>query len=163
MSFWTAVQTISGQEDLVASRVTRSGIRTLAPRARFEIDGEMRIAAVFPGYFFAEIESQWYDVKWCAGVLRIIMSGEHPARLPDAEIEKIMRDIGDNGLLKLPKTPAPVALTQGDSVKILTGNFRGLSAIYQGMSARQREIVLLDLLGRKVPVELHADDRIVAL
>jgi transcriptional antiterminator RfaH len=163
MSFWAAIQTISGQEDCVAERLERVGFRTLSPRARFSVHGRMRVAAVFPGYFFTQIESKWYDIRWCVGVLRIIMNGEQPARLADAEIEKIKSEIGRNGLIKLPKAQPPQSLIEGAEVRIWTGNFQGLSAIYQGMSPRQREIVLLDLLGRKVRVELRADDRILPL
>lgn len=156
------MQTVSGHEDMVAERIERCGYRTLTPRARFRVNGKLRIAAVFPGYLFTEIESRWYDIRWCVGVLRIIMSGEQPAHLPESEVEKIMQQTGRNGLIKLPKE-LPDVLAKGASVKILTGNFQGLCAIYQGTSPRQREVVLLDLLGRKVPVELHADDRIVAM
>ena len=161
MSFWAVVQTISGQENIVADRLERIGFRTLTPRARFSVNGKMRVAAVFPGYFFSEIETRWYDIRWCAGVLRLIMSGEQPAKLPDTDIEKIMRETGHNGLLKLPKTQQIATISEGDAVKILTGSFQGLSALYVGMSPRDRELVLLDLLGRKVQVELHKDDRIV--
>ena len=162
MSFWAVIQTISGHEEMVADRIERVGYRTLTPRARFRINGKLRIAAVFPGYCFAEVEHRWYDIKWCVGVLRLIMNGEKPAHLPEAEIEKIMRETGSNGLIKLPKAKTS-ALAQGTNVKILTGSFQGLAAIYQGTSPRERELVLLDLLGRKVVVELHKDDRITAL
>jgi transcriptional antiterminator RfaH len=163
MSFWAVVQTISGQEDAVADRIERVGFKTLTPRARFRINGKMRIAAVFPGYCFAEVEHRWYDIRWCVGVLRLIMNGEKPAHLPEPEVEKIMREMGHNGLIKLPKAQPAPTLIAGSPVRILTGNFQGLNAIYQGMSPKQRELVLLDLLGRKVPVELHEDDRIMPL
>jgi transcription antitermination factor NusG len=163
MSFWTVVQTISGHEEMVAERIERAGFRTLTPRARFRINDKLRIAAVFPGYCFAKVEHRWYDIRWCVGVLRLIMSGEQPAHLPDIEVDKIMREMDRNGLIKLPKEKTSRSLVEGDTVKILTGNFQGLSAIYQGTSPRARELVLLDLLGRKVPVELHKDDRIVPL
>jgi transcriptional antiterminator RfaH len=163
MSFWAVVQTISGHEEMVAERIERVGYQTLTPRARFRINDKLRIAAVFPGYCFAKVEHRWYDIRWCVGVLRLIMSGEQPAHLPDIEVDKIMREMDRNGLIKLPKAKTPQPLAQGSNVKILTGSFQGLAAIYQGTSPREREMVLLDLLGRKVVVELHKDDRIVPL
>ena len=161
MSFWAVVQTISGHETAVAERVDRLGYKTLTPRARFRHNGAMRVAAVFPGYFFASIVSGWYEIRWCVGVLRLIMNGEEPAHLPDFEVEKFEREMGRNGLIKLAKAPPPATLAEGATVKILTGSFQGLYAIYQGMSPKERELVLLDLLGRKVPVELAPEDRIV--
>jgi transcription antitermination factor NusG len=166
MSFWAVVQTISGHEDMVAERIERIGYPTLAPRARFRINGKMRLGAVFPGYLFAEVIDRWYDIRWCVGVLRIVMSGERPAHLPAVEVDKIKREMGHTGLIKLPKAPPSFDKDKpliGSEVKILTGSFRGLFAIYQGMSPRARELVLLDLLGRKVPVELNEDDRIIPL
>ena len=74
-----------------------------------------------------------------------------------------MGEMDRNGLIKLPKAETSPSLVEGTEVKILTGNFQGLCAISQGTSPRQREIVLLDLLGRKVLVELRKDDRIVPL
>lgn len=163
MSFWAVVQTISGQEDAVAERIERVGFKTLTPRARFRINGRMRIAAVFPGYLFTEVEHRWYDIRWCVGVMRLIMNGEKPAHLPNEVVDRIVREMGNNGLIKLPKAYEPPSLVAGSTVKILTGNFQGLLAIYQGMNAHDRVMVLLDLLGRKVPVELHDDDRIMPL
>ena len=162
MSHWTVVQTMSGREDAVAERIERIGYAVLAPRAKFEINGKMRISAIFPGYIFAEVRSSWYDIKNQPGVTRIIMAGEQPARVPNVEIEAIMHRIGRNGLVKLADAPkASSAIPDGASVKILTGAFCGLNAIYKGMSASERQIVLLDLLGRKVQTELSKDDRIV--
>jgi transcription antitermination factor NusG len=163
MTFWAVVQTISGHEEMVAERIERVGFKTLTPRARFRINDKLRIAAVFPGYCFAKVEHRWYDIRWCVGVLRLIMSGEQPAHLPDTEVDKIMREMDRNGLIKLPKAKTLPSLVVGANVKILTGNFQGFAAIYQGTSPREREVVLLELLGRKVPIELHADDRIVPL
>ncbi len=163
MSFWTVVQTISGQEDRVAERIERVGYRTITPRAKFKIGGRLQVAAVFPGYFFTEILTTWYDIRWCVGVMRLIMNGEQPARLPDNEVDKIMREMDRNGLIKLAHAPTPSRLVEGSPVKILTGSFQGLNAVYQGTSPRQRELVLLNLLGRQVLTELHAEDRIVAL
>jgi transcriptional antiterminator RfaH len=158
---WVAVQTISGQENTVAERIERIGYATLAPWARFEVNGKEREAAVFPGYLFAEVEMRWYEIRWCVGVMRIIMNGEKPAHVGEADIDKIKRRMGRNGQIKLPKEPDADALVRGASVKILTGSFQGLAAIYQGMSPRDRLLVLLDMLGRKVSVELNAEDRIV--
>ena len=78
---------MSGREDAVAERIERIGYAVLAPRAKFEINGKMRISAIFPGYIFAEVRSSWYDIKNQPGVTRIIMAGEQPARVPDAEID----------------------------------------------------------------------------
>jgi transcription antitermination factor NusG len=41
-------------------------------------------------------------------------------------------------------------------VVIADGPFRGLNAIYTGRSAHERELVLINLLGRQTPVKVAA-------
>ena len=163
MSFWAAAQTIAQREQPVADRLKRIGYCVVAPHGRFKIDGRLRITAVFPGYVFLKVVSAWYDARWTLGVLRLVMAGDQPARVPDWEIEKIIQQTGSNGLVRIPKQP-PIPprtlIREGSTVRILTGSFRGIHAIYQGMSANDRQRVLLDLLGRKVPVELAPDDHV---
>lgn len=163
MSYWAVAQTVAQREDAVAERIDRLGFDTLAPKAKMRINGRMDVRAVFPGYVFVEIDQQWYEVRWCIGVIRLIMNGERPAQLPDWEIKKIRDATGKNGLVKLPKAK-PVApktkISVGAEVRIITGQFRGLHALYEGSTPKECELVLLDLLGRKVPVELATDDRL---
>jgi transcription antitermination factor NusG len=164
--YWAVAQTIAEREDAVAERLDRAGFETLAPKARFRVAGQMRVMALFPGYVFLRVIDHWYDARWTIGVTRLIMAGEHPAHLPPYEIEKIQNDTQRNGLVRLPKlprVPPRTLITEGSTVRILTGSFIGLHAIFQGTSARERIIVLLDLLGqRRFRVELNAEDRIEA-
>ena len=163
MSFWAAAQTIAQREEPVAERLKRIGYHVLAPKGRFRIDGRMRIMAVFPGYCFLHVIQSWYDARWTQGVLRLVMAGDQPAKLPDWEIEKILRQTQPNGLVRIPKKqpiPPRTRITEGTTVRILTGSFRGIHAIYEGMDEQQRQRVLLDLLGRQCRVELAPDDRI---
>jgi transcription antitermination factor NusG len=160
MSFWSVVQTTTGHEMVVADRIERVGYETFIPKAKFNINERERITPIFQGYMFTLIESGWYHVKWTQGVLRIIMSGDQPAAVPDEELRRLLDMTDDDGLVRLPKAPEPAPLVVGATVRIATGMFKGFSAIYDGMTARDRERVLLDMLGRKVLVELRADDRI---
>ena len=160
MNYWAVAQTIADRELLAGHQLARNGYEILAPRAKLAIDGKTKIAALFPGYLFVRIvNEQWTKARWCQGVLNLIMAGDHPARCPTNEIEKIMRARGKDGLVRLPRKAAD-GIAPGATVRILTGSFCGLNAIYRGMSARERTMVLLNLLGRQVPVELARDDRI---
>jgi transcription antitermination factor NusG len=163
MSFWAAAQTIAQREQPVAARLSRIGYPVLAPQGRFRIDGQMRITAVFPGYVFLKIINSWWTARFTEGVLRLIMSGDGPAKVPEFEIQKIIQQTGPNGLVRIPKqppTPPRTLIREGAVVRILSGSFRGISGVYAGMSPNDRQRVLLDLLGRKCRVELASDDRI---
>jgi transcription antitermination factor NusG len=160
MSFWSVVQTTTGHEMAVAERIERSGFETFTPKAKFRIHERERITPIFQGYVFTLIEAGWYQVRWTQGVLRIIMSGDQPAAVPDDELRRLLAMTDEDGLVVLPAAPEPPPLIIGATVRIATGSFKGFIAIYDGMSPRDREKVLLDMLGRQVPVELSRDDRI---
>ena len=166
MSFWAVARTIASRETFAAEKLVRAGYEILAPRAKLSIaGGKLKIGSLFPGYLFVRVfDDRWYDARWCEGVLGLIMAGDRPARCPNVEIEKIMQSTTKDGLVRLPKHKlgGKAEMAKGQNVRILTGSFTGLNAIYQGTSARERIQVLLDLLGRRVPVELARDDRIEA-
>src|SRR5215813_2495642 len=87
---------------------------------------------------------------YSVGVVRLVMDGAAPARVPDAVIDEI-RSRERGGLIELPKPPRA---RPGDAVRILRGPFEGKLAVYAGMKPRARVEVLLGLLGR---VTLAAD------
>jgi len=82
------------------------------------------------------------------------MDGEMPAQLSDEIITSIRgREI--DGIVVLPRAPR---LRYGQPVRVLRGSFEGKIGIYHGMIGRDRERILLDLLGRKVSVILPGRD-----
>src|SRR5262249_32258163 len=89
---------------------------------------------LFPGYAFVAITLQWHAARWSAGVVRLVMDGAAPARVPDAVIDEI-RSREVRGLIELPKPPR---VRSGDAVRILHGPFEGRLAIYTGMKPRAR-------------------------
>jgi transcription antitermination factor NusG len=160
--FWAVAVTVTRREGYAADQLERAGFDSFLPKIKIRAEnGNWRVEPLFPGYLFVRIVERWYSIAWTNGVTRLIMAGDQPARCPDQEIDKIQHAIGGNGLVRLPPANRPAKCLEGQPVRILTGSFRGLTAIYVGMSARARETVLLDLLGQKqVRVELAEDDRI---
>src|SRR5215471_14474957 len=134
---WSVVQTETGREFAVVSALSRRETTTYCPLTR--IHG--KTVPLFPAYVSAKVGPQWSVIRWTTGVVRVLMAGDRPAILPDAEIERIKAS-ERGGLVQL--------LKPGDPVRITDGAFAGRLAIYQGMSASDRERVLLDLLGQFV-------------
>src|SRR4029077_8475191 len=56
---------------------------------------------LFPGYLFVLIELHWHTARWAPGVVRIVLDGAAPARVPDAVIAEI-RSRERGGLVELP-------------------------------------------------------------
>jgi transcriptional antiterminator RfaH len=144
--YWTVAVAQSTREAFVQTLLKKEGFEVYWPRIRTE----NRTAALFPGYLMVRVIVRWYPIRWCPGVLKLLMNGDHPAKLADKVVDEIKgREV--KGFVKLPKPPT---LEQGDPVRVTHGMFAGHRAIYAGMSGPQRERVLLDLLGRSVTVTL---------
>lgn len=163
MSYWTVAQCetqrihltrmllMRGEYDTNGD-VTRDPYETYMPRFMSKAG---KILLLFPSYIFVRITSQFYPVMWTPGVTRVLMAGDQPARLPEAIVSTIKkREVG--GFVKLPNNDR--RLRKGDKVKITRGSFEGQIGVYDGMTAHQRERVLLELLGAWIPVELPSND-----
>jgi transcriptional antiterminator RfaH len=155
MSFWAIIQTETQREHTARLMLMRQGFETYMPRIRVKAD---RIALLFPTYIFCRIVDRWYSARWTIGVTRMLMDGDQPARISEQILEEIrQREVG--GFVKLPQQDNGKRL--GDKVKIVRGSFEGHLAVYDGMSGKERERVLLELLGQMVPVELPSRDVVV--
>jgi transcriptional antiterminator RfaH len=152
--YWAAAQLQPQRDTLALHFLRQAGFETYAPRLRERrtVKGRkvVRTPLLFPAYAFVFIQMQWHQARWAPGVIRLVMDGAAPARVPDAVIDEIRaREV--RGFVELPKPP-PAQF--GDTMRILRGPFEGRLAIYAGMKPRARVEVLLGLLGR---VTLAAD------
>jgi transcriptional antiterminator RfaH len=152
MAYWAVARTLPRRESVAAERLNTAGFETFAPETKTG-RGE---APLFPGYLFVRIVARWRAVDRTIGIIGLIKFGEVPAKCPDAEIAKLQGQLDADGLVSLPhRPPKPARPTPGAQVRIAAGPFRGFTAIYAGMTARDRERVLIDLLGRQALVELR--------
>jgi transcription antitermination factor NusG len=166
MAYWSVAQTEAQREATAAEWLARDGFETYLPKikvVRQVIRGHTRwhertrtisrVEPLFPSYLFVRIVDRWWSIGNTIGVTRLLLAGDHPANVSDKEINKIMAQ-ERGGLIRLPQPPG---LKRGDQVRIVRGTFLHHIGIYDGMSGKQRERVLLDLLGRQVTVDLPSD------
>jgi transcriptional antiterminator RfaH len=148
MSYWTCAQLEANRERLALHCLGLTGYQVYLPRIRVR---KPKPAALFPGYAFVLIELQWHAARWSPGVLRLVLDGMQPAKVPNKVIADLKRR-ERNGLVELPPPPG---LCRGDTVRITRGLLVGQLAVFDGMRPHERVAVLLQLLGR---VELPARD-----
>jgi transcription antitermination factor NusG len=136
-------------------------VRLLLMRARFEtycprIRRRGRIAFLFPSYVFVRLKANlhWYPIVWTPHVVRLIMAGERPANLSEGIVADLKRR-ERGGFVPLPRA---ARLQKGQQVRVISGSFEGHLGIYDGQTNRERERVLLEMLGRQVVAELPARD-----
>ncbi len=100
------------------------------------------------------IEAQWHAARWSPGVLKLVMGGDAPARVPDKVIGEL-RGRERNGLIVLPPPPG---FHHGDRVRIMRGVFAGQLGLYAGQRPHERVAVLLQICS----VELNKTDIVSA-
>jgi transcriptional antiterminator RfaH len=155
MSFWACARTLPQRETFAAACLKERGFQVFAPK----IETKRTVAPLFASYLFVFVVEQWLAIDRTPGVLKIVRFGDMPARCPDAEILALMARADDKGVIRLPPPPAAPkrVFAKGARVKIIAGPFQGLAAVHSGMTVRQRELILLSVLGstRTVAIASH--------
>jgi transcription elongation factor/antiterminator RfaH len=149
MAYWVC-QCETARENVASHFLSQQNYAVYLPRIKIR----HRPAPLFPGYLFIAATDFWYPIKSTVGVIDLLMSGEHPAKLKD-EIVNSIKAKEKNGVVKLPE---PKRLKPGDRIRIKQGSFEGHFAVFEGMNGHDRSRVLLDLLGRKVVVVINKSD-----
>src|SRR5262245_14822289 len=152
MTDWWVVQTEANFEHVARLLLMRLGFTTYMPRTKYKGPlGGQRIALFFPTYLFVAAREQFYAILWTNRVVRLLMAGDQPAIVKGEIVTHIRkREVG--GFVKLPLPNRN--LKPGQKVRVTNGAFQGQIGLYQGQTGRDRERVLLELLGQSVPVEL---------
>jgi len=148
--FWSVCQTETFRERVAAHFLTLNGFQTYVPKIKIE----NRITCLFPGYVFVEIVDRWYIIEQTVGVIKLLLAGDHPARVRDGIVDAIkLRE--NNGVVQLPQKRW---LRKGDYVRITRGSLADNFARFDGMAGKQRSRVLLEMLGRTCPVIVPKSD-----
>ena len=122
VAFWACAQLEANRERLALHCLRLGGFTTYMPRLldRRLVNGRtvIRKPALFPNYLFLQIQLQWHAARGCPGVIRLVLDGTRPARVPDKVIDDLRRR-ERGGLIELPKPPDFFQL--GNSVQITRG------------------------------------------
>jgi len=150
--YWSCVQLEPNRERLALHCLSKvNGFEIYSPRIRTpRARREDNTLPLFPGYAFLVIISQWWAARWSPGVVRILLDGAVPAKVPDRIIAEL-RERERDGVVELPSLPG---LRAGDRVRVLDGPFQGHLGLYTGMKPHERVEVLLAVLGSQQRVIL---------
>jgi transcriptional antiterminator RfaH len=161
MKRWYVVNTQSNQEARANENLRRQGFYSWLPQSRRTRRHARRtdhvLAPLFPGYLFVKFDSEierWRSINGTFGVVRLLCNGDTPLAVPDGLVEEIMRRRDDSGLIVLPRR----GLTVGRVVRVAIGSFADLEGLVQEMSGRDRVVLLLNMLGRKVRTSVRLEE-----
>jgi transcription antitermination factor NusG len=151
MPYWCVARIASRLEALVIASLEAEGFEAFAPKIH---SANRRVIPLFFGYLFVRVVELWQPIDRAHGVIGLIKFGDTPARCPDVEIMRLRSRMDANGFIVLPRPPGRSAFKAGDKIMIAKGPLAGLQGLHTGLSANERETVLLVLLGaqRRVAV-----------
>ena len=113
------------------------------------------VEALFPGYLFARFNPgvSIHIVRSVPTVKAVVSFGSSPAAIEDEIIEGLRADFDHRELYEVPDDLSP-----GDEVTIASGPFHGLRAsVLRLLPSTNRIQLLLELLGRRMPVEVDRE------
>lgn len=157
---WYTVQTKPRAEHQVREALAGKGLTVYLPLVRVtRVNPRARpVVPLFPCYLFVQVDLEQVGrsaINWAPGVVRLVSFGSEPVAVPDAVIEHVKRRLaeveksGEFGL-------GP--FRHGDHVRITTGPFRDLDAVFdQKLTAKGRARVLIEFLGRLTATEIDLD------
>ena len=154
--YWCCAQVEPRRERLASHCLSLAGYDIYQPLLREQRrsrHGSRKIIVtppLFPGYLFVWVVRGWWDARWSPGVVRLIMDGLLPARVPDAVIGEI-RSRERGGFVELPK---PRGFRPGMRVRVIDGPLREQIGMLAALRPHERVLVLLHLLGGQQRVEL---------
>lgn len=155
MNHWL-VATRKGPQEVAEENLSAQGFATYFPKFLEKIIDRGRICRVekhlFGRYFFVGHSGVCNSVLNTRGVAAVIGNIVAP------EVEKIRRR-EVNGYVKIEQEDE---FRIGQRVRICGGIFNDMIGVYEGMSATNREKVLLSMMGRKTRTEVDAKDLVAA-
>ncbi|CAI8323541.1 MAG: transcriptional activator RfaH [Hyphomonadaceae bacterium] len=152
---WFAVQTKVGQEALAAKNLGRQNFEswypTLPKAIRSGRQTNIKLKPLFPGYVFLRSPTglSLRPVDSSCGVVRLVRTGSSPAVLPAGLVPEFMKLADDNGVVAFRDN-----LHRGDKVRVMVGAFDNWIGRVVDLPERDRVTLLLDMIGRSVPVTL---------
>jgi transcriptional antiterminator NusG len=165
---WYIVHTYSGFEAKVKTalleRIRQSGMEELissvvVPTERVVevVKGERKTSSrkVFPGYILVQMElnnDSWHLVQDTPKVTGFVGGAENPVPLPDAEAEKIIRQMEERAQKPVPK----YTYEKGDEVIVTDGPFANFHGMVDEVKPEKGKVrVLVSIFGRSTPVEIE--------
>ena len=157
---WYVVQTQVNGERKAVFHLERQGFTVYMPqylkRWRHARKSELRPAPLFPRYLFIAMDvaqARWRTIRSTIGVAALVCNGERPASVPDGVVEDIRAREDDSGLLPM-RAASP--FKKGDAVSIVEGGLAGARGFFECFQDQDRVVLLLEMLGRPMRVQLPA-------
>jgi transcriptional antiterminator NusG len=160
---WYVVRTKTGHEERVLDQLKGKNACLSVFLPKMEVTEvrsgrkRKREKPLFPGYIFVKMvlrDDYWHEIRHTPGVINFISSGHKPIPVDEREILAIMEMISSG---ETPPISAPFSV--GDTVQIISGPFMGAVGVIDEINEKKETAkVLIDILGKQIPIELEFTD-----
>ena len=160
MADWYLLMTKPKQDEVAELNLRQQGYEVYRPLIKLAKKKRGKfvkvVESLFPRYLFIELCDQaqdWGPIRSTKGVMQLVRFGSKPARVDAAMISQLKQR--ESVLLE---DSVCESLKKGDAIKIESGPFYGLEAVFEGYDADERVIVLMNILGQQQKVLLSLED-----
>ncbi len=160
---WYVVCSKANQERVAKRELDQQGYEAYLPMRLVQYRrGEVGATPLFPRHLFVRETARWRSIFSTIGVRSVYCIGDNPAVLPHAAMALFHAHEVDGRIRILPAPPQavvkPCRFTPGQSVRMTTGAFAGLDAVFHERVDANRVVILLRALGRDTRVEMELGD-----
>jgi transcriptional antiterminator RfaH len=155
---WIAVNALPHNEERALENLRRQDFPAYCPMIQKRIKHARYVRDVrrplFPCYLFVRIGrdlQHWRPILSTAGVRTVVRFSQSPTFLDDGFIEALKSREEEGGILRVENN-----YRLGQQVQLEGGAFDGLIATIIGMDEKDRLVVLMELLNRRVKVRVDA-------
>jgi transcription antitermination factor NusG len=113
---------------------------------------------LFPRYLFVMVRDVWRGILGTIGVAMLLRDAEQPAKLPAKFVDELRSSEGSDGMIDLRKP----RWSKGQRLRVKYGHLKGQIVLYDGMGPKEREMALLNAMGRSISITLESDNLEVA-
>jgi transcriptional antiterminator RfaH len=155
---WYLVHTKPRQELRALENLQRQSFSCLLPMLGVERVRQRRLTVVeeplFPRYLFIELgeDVNWAPIRSTMGVTNLVRFGSTVAKVPQAVVDELRQQQA----ARVSQDPARPLFSPGQEVRITSGPFAGLRAVFDIADGDARAMLLIELLSKQVrlPVEV---------
>ena len=161
--FWYLASSKPKQEARAVENLTNQDIQAFCPMVKVEklLRGNKVLVdeALFTGYIFINLSQQsslWHKVRSSRGVRDWVRFAGKVAKVPSDLVENLLEvNLSSDNPIIINR------FNQGEKVRILSGPFSGLGAIFEKDDGEKRSMILVEFLGQKSRLTLP-NDQIIA-
>jgi len=147
---WVAFNYYKKNEKSVILNLVNQDFEFFIPKISFKVGDDIKTDNLFPGYGFVKFNESITSLNFTKGVNKVVRFGNDYGLLNDGQIEEIKKLID-----KSFASPIIMRKPINSQVEILNGPLKGISGKIISYTAKDRVVMLYQLLGRNLTLEIQ--------